>query len=123
MVNGGERPPPRPPPPHAGSALEHSMRPDQIAELAQQTHANVFLRLDKLLFEQRDKRLPLPRMQAYHRSSTIVVGLLVGGAGGLPRWSFRGEFSHDGDSFSGGWRPNPGADETINFPMTSAAPA
>jgi hypothetical protein len=35
----------------------------QIAELAQQTHANFFLRLDKLLFEQRDKRLPLPRMQ------------------------------------------------------------
>jgi hypothetical protein len=30
--------------------------------------------------------------------------------------SFSGEFSEDGDSFSGGWRPNPGADETINIP-------
>jgi hypothetical protein len=30
--------------------------------------------------------------------------------------SFSGEFSEDGDSFSGGWRPNPGADETVNIP-------
>jgi len=30
--------------------------------------------------------------------------------------SFSGEFSGDGDSFAGGWRPNPGADETINIP-------
>ena len=30
--------------------------------------------------------------------------------------TFEGEFSDDGDSFSGGWRPNPGADETINIP-------
>jgi hypothetical protein len=30
--------------------------------------------------------------------------------------SFRGEFSADGDSFAGGWRANPGADETINIP-------
>jgi hypothetical protein len=29
---------------------------------------------------------------------------------------FTGKFSPDGDSFSGGWRPNPGADETINAP-------
>jgi Protein of unknown function (DUF1579) len=29
--------------------------------------------------------------------------------------SFSGEFSEDGESFSGGWRPNPGADETINI--------
>jgi hypothetical protein len=28
--------------------------------------------------------------------------------------TFEGEFSEDGDSFSGGWRPNPGADETVN---------
>ena len=27
---------------------------------------------------------------------------------------FTGKFSPDGNSFSGGWRPNPGADETIN---------
>jgi hypothetical protein len=29
--------------------------------------------------------------------------------------SFEGKFSDD-DTFSGGWRPNPGADETINIP-------
>lgn len=29
--------------------------------------------------------------------------------------SFSGEFSDDGEHFSGGWRPNPGADETINI--------
>jgi hypothetical protein len=29
---------------------------------------------------------------------------------------FKGKFSKDGNSFSGGWRPNPGADETINVP-------
>src|SRR5215216_987626 len=27
---------------------------------------------------------------------------------------FTGKFSPEGNSFSGGWRPNPGADETIN---------
>lgn len=30
--------------------------------------------------------------------------------------TFKGKFSKDGESFSGGWRPNPGADETINVP-------
>jgi hypothetical protein len=29
---------------------------------------------------------------------------------------FTGKFSPDGDSFSGGWRPSPGADPTINAP-------
>src|SRR5262245_27354307 len=29
--------------------------------------------------------------------------------------TFTGEFSDDGESFSGGWRPNTGADETINI--------
>ena len=28
--------------------------------------------------------------------------------------TFTGTWSEDGESFSGGWRPNPGADETIN---------
>jgi hypothetical protein len=28
--------------------------------------------------------------------------------------TFEGTFSNDGDSFGGGWRPNPGADETVN---------
>jgi hypothetical protein len=30
--------------------------------------------------------------------------------------TFTGAFSDNGDSFSGGWRPNPGADETVNPP-------
>jgi Protein of unknown function (DUF1579) len=30
--------------------------------------------------------------------------------------TFEGKFSKDGDSFDGGWRPNPGADETVNVP-------
>jgi hypothetical protein len=30
--------------------------------------------------------------------------------------TFKGKFSKDGNSFSGGWRPNPGADEMINVP-------
>lgn len=28
--------------------------------------------------------------------------------------TFNGVFSDDGKTFSGGWRPNPGADETVN---------
>jgi hypothetical protein len=30
--------------------------------------------------------------------------------------TFHGKFSPDGNRFSGGWRPNPGADEAINAP-------
>lgn len=30
--------------------------------------------------------------------------------------TFRGELSEDGRTFSGGWRPNPGADPAINVP-------
>lgn len=30
--------------------------------------------------------------------------------------TFRGKFSPDGNTWSGGWRPNPGADEAINAP-------
>jgi hypothetical protein len=29
---------------------------------------------------------------------------------------FNGRVSEDGNSFSGGWRPNPGADESVNVP-------
>jgi hypothetical protein len=34
--------------------------------------------------------------------------------------SFQGTFGKDGRSFSGGWRPNPGADESINVPYDIA---
>jgi hypothetical protein len=30
--------------------------------------------------------------------------------------TFTGRFGEDGNTFSGGWRPNPGADQTINIP-------
>ena len=30
--------------------------------------------------------------------------------------TFTGGFGDDGDTFRGGWRPNPGADETVNVP-------
>jgi Protein of unknown function (DUF1579) len=30
--------------------------------------------------------------------------------------TFTGRFDEDGDGFRGGWRPNPGADETLNVP-------
>ena len=30
--------------------------------------------------------------------------------------TFHGRFSEDGETFGGGWRPNPGADETVNVP-------
>lgn len=29
--------------------------------------------------------------------------------------TLRGQVSEDGNSFAAGWRPNPGADETINI--------
>jgi hypothetical protein len=34
--------------------------------------------------------------------------------------TFTGGFSEDGQRFSGGWRPNPGADETANVPYDIA---
>jgi hypothetical protein len=30
--------------------------------------------------------------------------------------TFEGKFSEDGQRFGGGWRPNPGADESVNVP-------
>jgi hypothetical protein len=30
--------------------------------------------------------------------------------------TFKGSFGEDGQTFGGGWRPNPGADETVNVP-------
>jgi Protein of unknown function (DUF1579) len=34
--------------------------------------------------------------------------------------TFTGRLDEDGNSFSGGWRPNPGADETVNVPYDIA---
>jgi hypothetical protein len=30
--------------------------------------------------------------------------------------TFTGRWDEDGEGFRGGWRPNPGADETVNVP-------
>jgi Protein of unknown function (DUF1579) len=46
------------------------------------------------------------------RDDTLTISV----SHGVLDATFRGEFGDDGDSFSGGWRPNPGADETINIP-------
>ena len=35
--------------------------------------------------------------------------------------TFTGKFAPDGNSFSGGWRPNPGADEEMNAPYDITA--
>jgi hypothetical protein len=54
---------------------------------------------------------PLPyQWQVQGREVTITVSY------GPLDATFKGAFSEDGDSFSGGWRPNPGADESINIP-------
>jgi hypothetical protein len=34
--------------------------------------------------------------------------------------TFEGRLSEDGERFSGGWRPNPGADENVNIPYDIA---
>ena len=55
--------------------------------------------------------MPLPyRWQVTDDAVTISVSY------GPLNATFRGKFSPDGQSFSGGWRPNPGADETVNVP-------
>ena len=55
--------------------------------------------------------VPLPyRWDVQGDSLTISVSY------GPLNATFTGTFSADGKSFSGGWRPNPGADEKINVP-------
>jgi len=46
------------------------------------------------------------------RGDTITISVTYGSMDA----TFTGKFSPDGNSFSGGWRPNPGADEIINAP-------
>jgi hypothetical protein len=59
--------------------------------------------------------VPLPyRWDLRDRTLTISVSY------GQLDSTFTGEFSEDGESFAGGWRPNPGADETINIPYDIA---
>jgi hypothetical protein len=46
------------------------------------------------------------------RDDTLTISVTYGSMDA----TFTGKFSPDGNSFSGGWRPNPGADEAINAP-------
>jgi Protein of unknown function (DUF1579) len=58
---------------------------------------------------------PLPyRWEVDGRGVTISVSY------GPLDATFSGEFSEDGNTFSGGWRPNPGADEAVNVPYDIA---
>lgn len=53
---------------------------------------------------------PLP-YQWDLQGDTLTISVDYGGMDS----TFTGKFSADGKSFSGGWRPNPGADETMNI--------
>jgi hypothetical protein len=54
---------------------------------------------------------PLPyKWDASDRKLTISV------SHGPLDATFKGEMSEDGNTFSGGWRANPGADEAVNVP-------
>ncbi len=44
------------------------------------------------------------------RDNVITISVKYGALDAV----FSGKFSDDGNSFSGGWRPNPGADEAVN---------
>jgi hypothetical protein len=46
------------------------------------------------------------------RDDTLTISVTYGPLDA----TFKGEFGDDGETFSGGWRPNPGADETVNIP-------
>lgn len=56
---------------------------------------------------------PVPLPYAWDlRDGTLTISVSYGPLDA----TFEGRFGEDGNSFAGGWRPNPGADETINFP-------
>ncbi len=55
--------------------------------------------------------MPLP-YQWDLRDDTLTISVSYGPLNA----TFTGKFSQDGQRFAGGWRPNPGADETINMP-------
>ena len=58
---------------------------------------------------------PLPyKWQVEDRSMAISVSY------GPLDATYTGRFGEDRDSLSGGWRPNPGADETVNVPYDIA---
>ena len=54
--------------------------------------------------------MPLP-----YRWSVDEQALTISVSYGPLDATFEGRFSDDGDAFAGGWRPNPGADESVNI--------
>ena len=59
--------------------------------------------------------MPLPYQWGVQEDS-----LTISVAYGPMDATFKGKFSKDGKSFSGSWRPNPGADESVNVPYDLA---
>jgi uncharacterized protein DUF1579 len=55
---------------------------------------------------------PLPYRWEIGENDTVTISVSYGPLDA----TFNGVFSDDGQSFGGGWRPNPGADETVNVP-------
>lgn len=50
------------------------------------------------------------------QDDTLIISVSYGALDA----SFRGRFSKDGKAFAGSWRPNPGADESVNVPYDIA---
>ena len=59
---------------------------------------------------------PLPYRWEVGEDDTVTISVQYGPMDS----TFTGAFSEDGRRFSGGWRPNPGADETVNVPYDIA---
>ncbi|MCI0635153.1 MAG: DUF1579 domain-containing protein [Actinobacteria bacterium] len=53
---------------------------------------------------------PLPYRWEVGEGDTVKISVTYGPMDS----TFTGAFSDDGNRFGGGWRPNPGADETVN---------
>jgi Protein of unknown function (DUF1579) len=60
---------------------------------------------------------PLP-----YRWELDADGLRISVSYGPLDATFTGRFDDDGRGFHGGWRPNPGADETVNVPYDIGGP-
>jgi hypothetical protein len=59
---------------------------------------------------------PLPYEWDVREDSSMTIRVSYGPLDA----TFEGRLSDDGERFSGGWRPNPGADESINIPYDIA---
>jgi uncharacterized protein DUF1579 len=59
---------------------------------------------------------PLPYRWEVGEDDTVTISVSYGPLDA----TFTGAFSEDGQRFAGGWRPNPGAEETVNVPYDIA---